>query len=151
MHELAGEGSELGDFREHRFSHVIGVEENGRVLLQWGTEVHGDAAPRLSERFLGWVGEIGGHCKVAVRIGLPDEFDLLGVSEGIEGELDARFLTVVSLQVPGKHVRGEWYGRAVWCGCGRIVGCFRGLGFGRVGHGSLPEIHVPNILGKHIR
>lgn len=131
--------------------HVIGVEENGRVLLQWGTEVHGDAAPRLSERFLGWVGEIGGHCKVAVRIGLPDEFDLLGVSEGIEGELDARFLTVVSSQVPGKHVRGEWYGRAVWCGCSRIVGRFRGLGFGRVGHGSLPEIHVPNILGKHIR
>ena len=80
-----------------------------------------------------------------------DEFDLLGVSEGIEGELDARFLTVVSSQVPGKHVRGERYGRAVWCGCGRIVGHFRGLGFWRVGHGSLPEIHVPNILGKHIR
>ena len=119
--------------------------------MQRGTEVHGDAAPRLSEQFVGGVREIGGHCKVPVRIGLPDEFDLLGVSEGIEGELDARFLTVVFSQVPGKHVRGERYGRAVWCGCGHIVGRFWGLGFWRVGHGSLSEIHVPNILGKHIR
>ena len=76
---------------------------------------------------------------------------MLGVSESIEGELDARFLAPISLQIPGKHVRGERYGGAVWCGCGHIVGYFRGLGFGRVGHGSLPEIHVSDILGKHIR